>query len=288
MKPSLGSNPAGRARFRHEAERGVGLVGPSLLAVYELNEIDGYHFITFPYVDATTLRDVIRARQAYLSDGETESVHHFVTMRHDDYRLSMTRTLAAAARALASAHEQQVAHRDIKPANILLDNHRAEGVYLCDFGLGRDLEVATAEQMRDGAGTPMYMAPERLLRIAADEIKCDIYSMGVTICEALTLEWPFRVPDDVPSPALAMFLARAMPRYPCSVDPELPKDLEAIIMKAMARDPRHRHESAHELACDLGRFAADWSRRCGRRTVYQPSGASVRRPHAVTACAIEL
>ena len=98
----------------------------------------------------------------------------------------MAAALAEASRALARAHELRIAHRDVKPANLLLDNRRDGGVYLCDFGLGRDLDVATSEQMRDGAGTPIYMAPERLLMFAADEIKCDIYSMGVTLFEALT------------------------------------------------------------------------------------------------------
>ena len=68
--------------------------------------------------------------------------------------------------------------------------------------------------MRDGAGTPMYMAPERLLRLTADEIKCDIYSMGVTLCEALTLKRPFQVPDDLPFPSLAPFLAMTEPLHP--------------------------------------------------------------------------
>ena len=204
LKPSLASNPARKAQFRHEAERGGWLVGPSLLTVFELNVIDGYHFMALPYVEGTALRDVIKCRRAYLSGNDTRKLHQFVTISDEDYLAGMTRTLAKAARALASVHDQRIAHRDIKPANILLDNHRSEGVYVCDFGLGRDLDVATAEQMRDGAGTPMYMAPERLLRLGADEIKCDIYSLGVTLCEALTLDRPFRIPDD-----LALQIGRA-------------------------------------------------------------------------------
>ena len=106
-----------------------------------------------------------------------------------------SRILSRAARALAQLHAGRVVHRDIKPANILIDVRRGGRVYLCDLGLGRDLEVATIEQMRDGAGTPMYMAPERLLRAPADEILCDLYSLGVTLFEALTLDRPFAVPD---------------------------------------------------------------------------------------------
>ena len=222
LEAEPGEQPRAEAQFRHEAERGGWLVGPSLLTVFELNEIDGYHFMALPYVEGTALRDVIKWRRAYLSGDDTRKVHQFVTMSDEDYLAGMTRTLAKAARALASVHDQRIAHRDIKPANILLDNLRSEGVYLCDFGLGRDLDVATAEQMRDGAGTPLYMAPERLLRLCADEIKCDIYSMGVTLCETLTLDRPFRVPEDLALPALAPFLARAEPIPPSVLDPHFP------------------------------------------------------------------
>ena len=277
LKPSLASNPARKAQFRREAERGTGLVGPSLLTVYELNEIDGYHFMSFTYVEATSLRDIIKRRHEYLSRGELEQVHSFVTMNEEDYLCSMTRTLAKAAHALASVHDQRIVHRDVKPANILMDNRCREGVYLCDFGLGRDLDVATSQQMRDGAGTPMYMAPERLLRFIADEIKCDIYSMGVTLCEALTLKRPFHVPDDLPFPALAPFLARAEPVHPCALNPEFPEELAAIIMKAMARDQGQRHNSVRELAGELDQFAMDWSSRCSTLRSYHQSGPSSAR-----------
>ena len=100
--------------------------------------------MAFTYVEATSLRDVIKRRHDYLSRGDLEQGHPFVTMREEDYLASMTRTLAKAARALASVHDQRIVHRDVKPANILMDNRRREGVYLCDFGLGRDLDVATS------------------------------------------------------------------------------------------------------------------------------------------------
>ena len=88
--------------------------------MFELNEIDGYHFMALPYVEGTALRDVIKWRRAYLAGDDTRKVHHFVTMADEDYVASMTRTLAKAARALASVHDQRIVHRDIKPANILL------------------------------------------------------------------------------------------------------------------------------------------------------------------------
>ena len=158
----------------------------------------------------------------------------------------------------------RVVHRDIKPANILLDAHRAHGVYLCDLGLGRDLEVATPEQMRNGAGTPMYMAPERLLRAPADEVLCDIYSLGVTLFETFTLGRPFRPPDGMPMACLAAYLAHAEPRRPADVRPGLPPDLALLVQKAMSRIPADRYASAGELAADLDRFLIRWSFRAGR------------------------
>jgi serine/threonine-protein kinase len=187
--------------------------------------------------------------------------------------------MAKAARALGDIHAGQVAHRDIKPANILLDHHRAHGVYLCDLGLGRDLEFATSEQMRDGAGTPMYMAPERLLKAPADEFLCDIYSLGVTLFETVTLDRPFQAPEGMPWASLAAYLARAEPRTPREINPNLPTDLEAIILKAMSRNPRDRHGSALELAGELDRFLVRWSFLL-RRAPIDGARAGCPAPHA--------
>jgi serine/threonine-protein kinase len=95
------------------------------------------------------------------------------------------------------------------------------------------------------------MAPERLLKAPADEILCDIYSMGVTLYETLTLERPFQPPESLPASCLSIYLAKAMPRRPCAVKPGLPAELEAVIIKAMARDPLQRYRTAEELAVDL-------------------------------------
>ena len=97
--------------------------------------------------------------------------------------------------------------------------------------------MATPEQMRDGAGTPMYMAPERLLRAPADEVLCDIYSLGVTLFETFTLGRPFCPPDGMPMACLAAYLAHAEPRRPADVRPGIPPDLALLVQKAMSRDP---------------------------------------------------
>ncbi len=271
MKPELKNNPGRMAQFRREAERGIRLTGPGLLKVYELGEADGHIFMAMPYVAGTPLHEVIFCRRGYLAGDDTEVNHAFAAMNCDEYRGGMIRLFSRVARALARVHDHCIAHRDIKPANILLDNRNVGEAYLCDFGLGRDLEIATVEQMRDGAGTPMYMAPERLLKLAADEVKGDIYSLGVTLFEALTLDRPFVVPDGLSPPALAPYLASAPARAPAQISPGFPVELETIVMKAMAPEPGRRFDSARELALELERFDLHASFRFSR--------ASVRAPH---------
>jgi serine/threonine-protein kinase len=280
LNANLRSNPSRLAQFRREAERGSKLIGPSLLPVYEMGEADGHLFMAMPYVEGTTLKEVIKARRRRQQGDEPYLLHRLISYDEPTYFRHSLRILAKAVRALADIHDCRVVHRDVKPANILLDLNRLDGVYLCDLGLGRDLDVATPEQMRDGAGTPMYMAPERLRRETADEVRCDIYSMGITLFEALTLARPFQIPDHISWPALAGFLATTTPMRPSQVHPEFPQELEAIIVRAIARNPLDRYRSAREMADDLSRFQTRWSLQQRRRPVdraHPPHGS--RRPH---------
>ena len=277
MNSSLRENPVRLAQFYREAARGAKLSGPSLLRIYESGEIDGHIFMAMPYVEGISLKEIIAARTSY-EEGERAYVSHPVVTADDEtYIRFIVHALAKATRALAIVHENRVVHRDVKPANILLDNNRTDQVYLCDFGLGRELDVATPEQMRDGSGTPMFMAPERLLRATADEMKCDIYSMGVTLFEALTCKRPFQVPENSSWPMLANFLATSDPSTPSQVRPGFPRELEEIIVRAMSRDPAKRHNSAAELADELTEFQSRWnpSRRNPRYHAPHP----VYRPH---------
>src|SRR5271157_2974243 len=264
MSPVLARQPHRLAQFRREAERGARLGGPSLLQVFELGEIDGFPYMTMPLVEGTTLQQVIKRRQRYLKGEAVNLVHRLIAMDEDLYLPVAVRVMSNAARALGLVHACHVAHRDVKPANILLDGQQTCGVYLCDLGLGRDLEIATSEQMRDGAGTPMYMAPERLLKAPANEILCDLYSLGVTLFETLTLGRPFDPPGELPLACLSARLASTEPKEPRKLKPDLPADLEAIILKAMSRNPRDRHQSAQEIAGELDQFLARRYGRAGR------------------------
>jgi serine/threonine protein kinase len=280
LSPALAKLPNRLAQFRREAQRGARLAGPSLLQVFEFGEIDGFPYMVMPFVAGTTLQQVIKGRQIYLRGEAVDLVHRLIAMDEELYLPAAVRVVAKAARALGLVHACRVAHRDIKPANILLDGHRTCGVYLCDLGLGRDLEFATSEQMRDGAGTPMYMAPERLLKAPADEILCDLYSLGVTLFETLTLDRPFDTPGELPLGILSARLARAEPKKPRKLKPDLPADLEAIIVKAMSRNPRDRHQSAQEIAGELDQFLSRQYFRAGNIAADHPKAGS-HGPHVV-------
>ncbi len=260
LRPSLASNPARRAQFVHEGERCGRLSGDFLLPVFETAEFDGCVFMVMPFVSGVTLRDVIHGRVARRSGEDSTIVHEMVSMNDLDYTIEALRILRSTALALARVHEMRIVHRDVKPANILLDNQRGGSVYLCDFGLGRDLDKATPTQMRDGSGTPLYMAPERLARQPADEIKSDIYSLGVTIYETLVLQRPFLIPRGLDNSGLSIYLATAKLVPPTMVDSRFPPDQEAVILKALARNPEDRYDSARELAVELDRFSAHWAR----------------------------
>jgi hypothetical protein len=183
-------------------------------------------------------------------------VHRLALLPEPLYLREVVRVLARIARALQAAHAARVVHRDVKPRNILLDRHDPVRVYLIDFGLGRDLDVATPPQLRAREGTLGYMAPERLLGRRVDGVLSDVYALGVTLFESVTLRSPWALPESLPRAALAAYLAGAEPLRPGAARPGLPAALEAIVARAMAREPARRYPSAAAVAADLDRFAA--------------------------------
>ncbi len=251
-------DPRRRAQLKHEAERGIRLVGPSLLPTFEFGESGGAVFMAMPLVVGCTLADVLEQRKM-IRDGHPapHGSHCLALADRDSYTRDVVALLARVARAAADAHVGRVAHRDIKPGNILIRRDHAAGVYLCDFGLARDLDVATPTQLRDGAGSPLYMAPERLLKQPGCEVRSDVYALGVTLSEALTLTPPVDVPREMAPTLWTSFLAASMPRRPSSLWPEIPSALELSILRATSRDPNNRQATAAHFAEDLERFLLD-------------------------------
>jgi serine/threonine protein kinase len=258
LSPGQELDPRRLARLHREARRGAHLDSPALLPVYEFGVESGIAYLTMPWIDGFTLGDVLHHRLQCRAGPSPSGVHPLAILPESQYPSAVLRVLTRIARALHAAHSAQVVHRDVKPANILLDRHREHRVFLADFGLGRDLDVATLTQLRAGEGTLRYMAPEKLLGCQVDEVRCDLYSLGVTLFESLTLTTPRTVPATLPRAAWAAHLARWEPPRLREVQPGLPAALDAIVARSLARDPARRYPSAAAMASDLERFLSGY------------------------------
>ena len=164
------------------------------------------------------------------------------------------------AEALDYAHAQGIVHRDLKPANVLLDNQGRP--ILADFGLARMLESSTRfTQASQALGTPEYMAPEQAMGADADH-RSDLYALGIMIYQMVVGQTPFRA--DTPAATLMAHVHRPLP-LPTAENPAIEPRLEATLLKALAKEPDDRFQSAgaHQLAIDEGRYARD--RHPGRR-----------------------
>ena len=150
--------------------------------------------------------------------------------------------------ALAHAHHQGVIHRDVKPSNLLID---AKGnIWVTDFGLARRLADPGVTHHDSLLGTPRYMSPEQA-RTGAIDGRTDVYSLGATLYELLTLRPPF---DGQTAAELIDQIGQLEPVPPSAIDPRVPRDLETIVLKALAKRPADRYLTAEELADDLTRF----------------------------------
>jgi serine/threonine protein kinase/WD40 repeat protein len=180
-----------------------------------------------------------------LLPGQTEQTTPSDTGRQ--YWQSVARLGIQVADALAYAHSQGTLHRDIKPSNLLLDPQGT--VWVTDFGLAKAADSDDLTHTGDIVGTVRYMAPERFG--GKSEVRSDLYGLGITLYEMLTLRRAFDESDQ--SKLVAQILHQEPPR-PRKLNPAVPRDLETIVLKAMAKEPAHRYVSAAELAEDLKRF----------------------------------
>jgi WD40 repeat protein/serine/threonine protein kinase/Tfp pilus assembly protein PilF len=166
------------------------------------------------------------------------------------YWQSVARIGIQAAEALAYAHGQGTLHRDIKPSNLLLDTQGI--VWVADFGLAKASDSEDLTHTGDVVGTLRYMAPERFQGKA--DARSDIYALGLTLYELLTLRPAF---DESERDKLLHQVMHVAPSRPRKLNPAVPRDLETVVLKALAHDPAHRYQTAAELAADLKRFVDD-------------------------------
>jgi WD40 repeat protein/serine/threonine protein kinase len=166
------------------------------------------------------------------------------------YWQSVARIGIQVADALAYAHGQGTLHRDIKPSNLLLDNQGT--VWVTDFGLAKASDSADLTHTGDIVGTVRYMAPERFKGLS--DARSDIYSLGLTLYELLALRPAFAESD---RNRLIRQVTHEEPPRPRKLEPEVPRDLETVVLKAISKEPAHRYGTAVELAADLQRFVED-------------------------------
>jgi serine/threonine protein kinase/WD40 repeat protein len=180
------------------------------------------------------------------------------------------------AEALAYAHGQGILHRDIKPSNLLLDTRGT--VWVTDFGLAKASDGGDLTRTGDIVGTLRYMAPERFQ--GQSDPRSDLYGLGITLYELLTLRPAFDEPDR--NKLLGRVLHEEPPR-PRRLNPEVPRDLETVVLKATAKEPMQRYATAAELAEDLRRFLADRPVRARRASVVERLWRWGRRNPALSA-----
>jgi WD40 repeat protein len=220
-------------RFQNEAEAVALLDHPGIVPVYEVGRHDGQHYFSMKLVRGGSLVSLI---DRYTRDPRAAA--HLV---------------AEAAEAVAHAHARGILHRDLKPANILVD---AEGhPHVTDFGLAKRVE-ADVELTQSGAilGTPAYMSPEQATgHRGAVTTASDVYGLGAVLYALLTARAPFGG-DSVVETLEAV--RNAAPEPPTRLNRAVPRDLETICLKAMAKEPPRRFASAAELAADLKRWLA--------------------------------
>ena len=157
------------------------------------------------------------------------------------YHRRIARVGLQVAEAMAYAHDQGVLHRDIKPSNLLMDDQGT--VWVLDFGLAKAEAVGEHSASRDIVGTLRYMAPERF--DGRSDRRSDVYGLGITLYELLTLRPAF---DAAQQAALIHQVLHGAPTSPRKIDRRIPRDLETIVLKAMAKEPSARYASAHALA----------------------------------------
>ena len=234
LRPDLARDPSFQARFRREAQAAASLNAASIVSVYDTGEDpSGIPYIVMEFVAGRTLRDVV----------------------HEEGRLLPQRALELTAdicTALEVAHAAGIVHRDIKPANVMLTP--SGQVKVMDFGIARAAADTSGGATQTAAviGTAAYLSPEQARGDHVDA-RSDLYSTGCLLFELVSGEPPFTGDSAV---AVAYQHVREEPEPPSAFDGTLPPEVDAVVLKAMAKDPAARYQSAAEMRADLLRARA--------------------------------
>jgi eukaryotic-like serine/threonine-protein kinase len=245
-------------RFRREAKNAAALSHPNIVSIYDRGEAEGTYYIAMEYLDGRSLKELILSR----GDAPVAVVVEYAQQ-----------ILAA----LGFAHRHGIVHRDIKPHNVLVDG---EGrVKVTDFGIAR---AGTSQMTEAGSivGTAQYLSPEQARGGDVDQ-RSDVYSVGVLMYEMLTGVVPFS--GDTPV-EIAMKHLSQVPAAPSTKRHDIPPELDMVVMRALAKDPADRYQSAEEMKADLDRVARGAGvARETQETATQIMRSPVAGPFAATA-----
>ncbi len=309
LASGLGLTPKAVQRFHREAEAAARLHHTNIVPVYATGEEDSTHFYAMELIDGPSLDHVVRQmRQTrkghqspealsqqgtdalpspslevtgpYVPESDSLGTLSASSLGSDSHYFdAVARMIAEVADALEYAHRQGVIHRDIKPSNLLLSP--VGRLSINDFGLARVLEQPGMTLSGEFVGTPAYMSPEQIAvgRIPLDH-RTDIYSLGATLYELLTLEPPHR--GQSREQVLAQIVHKE-PKAPRRIQQKVPVDLETICLKCLEKDPDRRYQSAGDLAEDLRRYVNRFAISARRAGPVQQLVKWVRRRPAVAA-----
>ncbi len=301
-------DPKHLQRFKNEAQAAASLRHPNIVQVFSVGCERGVHYYAMDYIEGQTLAEVIHQRRGVAGverseppesqpqsnrglapldpSHPTDSPPHPVTdtsplaalstetsPRDPEFFRTIARLGIQAAEALEHAHTMGVVHRDVKPSNLMVD--AAGHLWITDFGLAMTQTDTNLTMTGDLLGTLRYMSPEQVqAKHGVLDHRTDIYSLGLTLYELLTLQPAFGGDD---RQKLLRQVAEDDPRPPRQVNQAIPRDLETIILKATAKEPQDRYATAQQLANDLGRFLEDQTIRARRPTLRQRAAKWSRR-----------
>ena len=237
LRSDLARDPSFQVRFRREAQASASLNHPAIVAVYDTGEdrtaTGATPYIVMEYVEGETLRDVLR-REGPLPP---------------ERAMSLSADICGA---LDFSHRNGIVHRDVKPGNVMITPQGT--VKVMDFGIARAVSDSAATMTSTAAviGTAQYLSPEQARGESVDA-RSDVYSMGCLLYELVAGEPPFTGDSPV---SVAYQHVREDPRVPSTINPAIPAELDAILLKAMSKNPANRYQSAADMRSDLLRALA--------------------------------
>jgi len=250
-------------RFYQEAKAAGRLAHPHIVGIHEVGEVHGQHYFSMDCIDGPSLADLLAQGPAASNDSFVDLRQSGLSFEATDARQKaagrdalltfeqVARVLRDVSRAVGYLHSHGIIHRDLKPSNILLSANGQP--YLTDFGLAK-CHVPEGDRTGSGAivGTPLYMSPEQAAgKNALVGPASDIYSLGAILYQALTGTVPHR--GSSPMQTIVRVI-ETEPELPRAANPDAPRELEAICLKCLEKNPAERYASAEDLAEDLERF----------------------------------